>query len=73
VDVRSSDALSGSSRLGRPRTDADQLTAAAGALDLLAGRTGEGVRMHGERLRELTLAEHLDRHIPAAGQAVLAQ
>src|SRR5215210_5388139 len=51
----------------------DQLAGAARGLDLLAGRRGEAVGVHCERLRQLTLAEDLDRHLAARGEAVLAQ
>src|ERR671910_2297916 len=51
----------------------DQLTGAARGLDLLAGRLREGVGVHGERLRDLTLAEDLDRDLAARGEVLLAQ
>src|SRR5215216_7933652 len=51
----------------------DQLTGAARGLDLLAGRLREGVGVHGERLRQVALAEDLDRHLAARGEVVLAQ
>src|SRR3954449_10015680 len=51
----------------------DQLTGAARGLDLLAGRLREAVGVHGERLRDLPLAEDLDRHLAARGEVLLAQ
>src|SRR5215208_5492897 len=51
----------------------DQLTGAARGLDLLASRLREGVGVHGERLREVALAEDLDRHLAARGEVLLAQ
>src|SRR3954470_18307330 len=51
----------------------DQLTGAARGLDLLAGRLREAVGVHGERLRDLTLTEDLDRHLAARGEVLLAQ
>src|SRR5215210_4937573 len=51
----------------------DQLASAARGLDLLASGRGEAVGVHGERLRKLALAEDLDRHLAARGEAVLAQ
>src|SRR5918997_5309147 len=43
--------------------------APAGRLDLLARARRETVRMHHKGLRQLALAEHLDRHSPARGEA----
>src|SRR4029450_5667922 len=51
----------------------DQLAGAARGLDLLASRLREGVGVHGERLREVALAEDLDRHLSARGEVLLAQ
>src|SRR5215218_9070279 len=51
----------------------DQLTGAARGLDLLASRLREGVGVHGERLREVALAEDLDGHLAARGEVLLAQ
>src|SRR3954452_22329348 len=51
----------------------DQLAGAARGLDLLASRLREGVGVHGERLRDVTLAEDLDRHLAARGEVLLAQ
>src|SRR4029453_13499732 len=51
----------------------DQLTGAARGFDLLASRLREGVGVHGERLRQVALAEDLDRHLAARGQFLPAQ
>src|SRR5215204_2925498 len=51
----------------------DDLAGAAGGLDLLAGGLGESVGVHGERLGQLTAAEHLDRDPLAGRQAGAAQ
>src|SRR5215210_8848111 len=51
----------------------DQLAGAARGLDLLASGRGEAMGVHGERLRQLTLSEDLDRHLAARCEAVLAQ
>src|SRR5215213_3711193 len=51
----------------------DQLAGPARGLDLLAGGLRETVRVHGEPLRQLAVAEHLHRHRAASGQAGPAQ
>src|SRR5215213_7768202 len=51
----------------------DQLAGPARGLDLLAGGLRETVRVHGEPLAELAVAEHLDRDGAARGQAGSAQ
>ena len=51
----------------------DQDAGAARGLDLLARAGGEAVRVDGQRLRELALAEHLDRHVACAWRAPAAQ
>src|SRR5215213_10516966 len=51
----------------------DQLAGPARGLDLLAGGLRETVRVHGESLGQLAIAEHLHRYRPAGGQAGAAQ
>src|SRR4051794_38270369 len=51
----------------------DQLTGPARGFDLLASGLRETVRVHGEPLGQLTVAEHLDRHRTAGGQAGLPE
>src|SRR5918999_5379657 len=51
----------------------DQLAGPARGLDLLAGRLREAVGVHGERLAQVALAEHLDGHVAARGEPGLAQ
>src|SRR6266851_2751854 len=48
----------------------DELAAAAGSLYALARARAEAVRVDRERLAELALGQHLDRHALAGGQAV---
>src|SRR5829696_1237641 len=51
----------------------DDLAGAARGLDLLAGRLGEAVGVHGQRLGERAAPEHLDRDALAGGEAGAAQ
>src|SRR5918992_1172064 len=51
----------------------DQLAGPARGLDLLSGGLREAVGVHGERLAQVALAEHLDGHVAARGEAGLAQ
>src|SRR5829696_4927228 len=51
----------------------DDLAGSARGLDLLAGRLGEAVGVHGQRLGELAAPEHLDRDALAGGEAGAAQ
>src|SRR3954452_23406363 len=55
---------------GRPvRLALDDLAGAAGGLDALARGLREAVGLDGELLRELAVAQHLDRDVAARGQA----
>src|ERR671914_2213551 len=47
----------------------DQLAGPARGLDLLAGGLREAVGVHGQRLAQVALAEHLDGHVAAGGEA----
>src|SRR5687767_15085637 len=51
----------------------DQLAGPARGLDLLAGGLRETVRVHGQTLGQLAVAEHLHGDCAAAGQAGLPQ
>src|SRR5918999_1334903 len=51
----------------------DRLAGPARAFDLLAGGLREAVSVDGERLAQVALAEHLDGHVAAGGEAGLAQ
>src|SRR5919109_5022890 len=51
----------------------DQPAGPARGFDLLARGLGEAMRVHGQRLRELPLREHLDRHAPSGREPVLTE
>src|SRR5918999_2604979 len=55
------------------RSVINKLAGPARGLDLLASGLREAVGVHGERLAEVALAEHLDGHVAAGGEAGLAQ
>src|SRR6185437_15769955 len=48
----------------------ERVTGAAGALDALAGDLAEGVGVNCERLAQISLSQHLDRHTLAGSQAL---
>src|ERR1022692_3284912 len=56
-----------------PASALDQLAAAARGFDLLARGATEAVRVHGERLGQLALGEHLYRHALAGRQSLGVQ
>src|SRR5579884_1579790 len=51
----------------------DLLAIAAGRLDRLARLGAERVGVNGERLAQLALGEHLDRHVLASGEALVLE
>src|SRR5687767_7575845 len=51
----------------------DRLAGPARGFDLLAGGLREAVGVHGERLAQLALAEHLHGHATAGGEPGLAE
>src|SRR5918992_2356296 len=51
----------------------DRLAGPARGFDLLAGGLREAVSVNGERLAQVALAEHLDGHVAAGGEAGLAE
>src|SRR6185312_2881276 len=58
-------------RAGRAWNSAlERVTGAADALDALAGGLAKGVGVNCERLAQISLSQHLDRHALAGGQAL---
>src|SRR5918992_1184010 len=56
-----------------PGSVINRLAGPARGLDLLAGGLREAVSVHGQRLAELAVAEHLDGHVAPRGEARVAQ